>query len=141
MPWLRTGNHWLALPCFLLPFLFVAHPEIIGLNVSLIVQAGFAFLALLSLLCITFVISGFMFGPLRWYERLLLLPAAFCLLVPDWTASIAGYGLAAAVALVQLLGPKRELTVRSYAKDEPGRSLGPIGRYLVRRAEQGQTVD
>jgi TRAP transporter 4TM/12TM fusion protein len=132
---------WLALPCFVLPFLFVAHPEIIGLGASLIVQAGFAFLALLSLLCATFIISGFMLGPLRWYERLLLLPAVFCLLVPDWTVSVAAYGLFTAVALVQLLGPAREFTVKSYAKDEPGRSLGPIGRYLVRRAEQGQTVD
>jgi TRAP-type uncharacterized transport system fused permease subunit len=132
---------WLALPCFMLPFLFVAHPEILGLDTSLIVQAGFACLALLSLLCATFAISGFMLGPLRWYERLALLPAVFCLLVPDWTVSVAGYGLVVAVALVQHLGPKREFAVKSYAKDEPGRSLGPVGRYLVRRAEQGQTVD
>ncbi len=40
-----------------------------------------------------------------------------------------------------VLGPKRAFTIKSYARDEPGRSLGPIGRYLVRRAEQGQTVD
>ena len=78
---------WLALPCFVLPFLFVAHPEIIGLDASLVVQAGFACLALLSLLCATFVISGFMLGPLRWYERLALLPAVFCLLVSGWIAS------------------------------------------------------
>ena len=49
--------------------------------------------------------------------------------------------LVIAVALVQHLGPKREFVVKSYAKDEPARSLGPVGRYLVRRAEQGQTVD
>ena len=132
---------WLALPCFLLPFLFVAHPEIIGLGASLPVQFGYACLALLSVLCATFVISGFMIGPLRWYERLALMPAVICLLVPDWMVSIVSYGLVAVVALIQILGPKREYTVRSYAKDEPGRSLGPIGRYLVRRAEQGQTVD
>lgn len=132
---------WLALPCFMLPFLFVAHPEIIGLDASLMVQAGYACLALLSLLCATFVISGFMLGPLKWYERLLLLPAVFCLLVPNWTVSVAAYGLAAGVALIQHLGPQREIAIKSYAKDEPGRALGPIGRYLVRRAEQGQTVD
>ena len=132
---------WLALPCFVLPFLFVAHPEIIGLDVSLVVQAGFACLALLSLLCATFAISGFMLGPLRWYERLALLPAVFCLLVSGWIASVVAYGLFAVVALVQFLGPKRAFVVKSYARDEPGRSLGPIGRYLVKRAEQGQTVD
>ena len=132
---------WLALPCFLLPFLFIAHPEIIGLGATLPVQIGYACLALASVLCATFIISGFMFGPLRWYERLALLPATICLLVPDWTVSVASYGLLVIVAAVQLLGPKREFTIKSYAKDEPGRSLGPIGRYLVRRAEQGQTVD
>jgi TRAP transporter 4TM/12TM fusion protein len=132
---------WLALPCFVLPFLFVAHPEIIGIDASLPVQAGYAFLALVSLLATTFVISGFMLGPLRWYERLVLLPAAFCLLTPGWTAAVVAYGLVGIVALLQLLGPRRELVVRSYAKDEPGRALGPIGRYLLKRAEQGQTVD
>jgi TRAP transporter 4TM/12TM fusion protein len=132
---------WLALPCFVLPFLFVARPEIIGLNATLLAQIGLVSLALASLLSATFAISGFMFGPLWWHERLLLLPAVFCLLVPGWTASVVSFGLLGAVAAFQLLGPRRAFVIRSYAKDEPGRSLGPIGRYLVRRAEQGQTVD
>ena len=77
-----------------------------------------------------------MLGPL-----LALLPAVFCL-VSGWIASVVAYGLFAVVApCVQFLGPKRAFVVKSYARDEPGRSLGPIGRYLVKRAEQGQTVD
>ena len=132
---------WLALPCFFLPFLFVAHPEIIGLNTNIFVQSGYALLALMSVITTTFIISGYMFGPLYWYERILLAPAVVCLLVPGWTASLVGYGLLVAVGAVQLLGPTRPLIIKTYAKDEARQSLGRLGRYLVRRAEQGQTVD
>ena len=132
---------WLALPCFFLPFLFVAHPEIIGLNTNLFVQTGFALLSLISLLAATFVISGYMLGPLYWYERILMLPAVLCLLIPGWTASLVGYGLLAAITAIQLVGPARQMTIKSYAKDETRQSLGRLTRYMVRRAEQGQSVD
>lgn len=132
---------WLALPCFFLPFLFVAHPELIGINASLPVQACFALLSLVSVVSATFIISGYMFAPLYWYERVLLSPAVLCLLVPGWTASLIGYGLLVAVGAVQLLGPARPLAIRSYATDDAGQSLGRLGRFMVRRAEQGQSVD
>ncbi len=132
---------WLAIPCFILPFMFVIHPEIIGLNTTMLIQLGMGTLALISTISTTFVISGFMLGPLYWYERLLLVPSIVCLMLPGWLPSVISYGLLALVATAQLLGPKRTLVLKTYAKDEPRQSLGRFSRFLVRRAEQGQAVD
>lgn len=132
---------WLAIPCFILPFMFVIHPEIIGLNTTMPIQLGMGTLALISTISTTFVVSGFMFGPLYWYERLLLVPSIVCLMLPGWLPAVISYGLLALVATAQLLGPKRTLVLKTYAKDEPRQSLGRFSRFLVRRAEQGQAVD
>jgi TRAP transporter 4TM/12TM fusion protein len=132
---------WLALPCFMLPFLFVIRPEIIGLTGTLLDQVTLAALALASTASFAFVLQGYMFGPLHAIERMLLLPAPGCLLLPGWTPSIVAYALLVAVALSQLLGPRRVLAVRSATTAGPGWSLGRLGRTLVRRAGQGQTVD
>ena len=132
---------WLAIPCFVLPFMFVIHPEIIGIGTTLPIQIGMGMLALVSTIATTFVVSGFMFGPLYWYERFLLIPSIVCLMLPGWMPSVIAYGLFAVVAAVQLLGPKREIILKNYAKDEPRQSLGRFSRFLVRRAEHGQSVD
>lgn len=132
---------WLGLPCFVLPFLFVIRPEIIGIDAGWLTQLGLAALALVSVSCFTFVLQGFMLAPLYWFERILLLPAIVCLFAPDWRMWAAAYGLVAAVALFQVLGPKRTLVVRSYADAGGNRSLGTLGRALVDRAGKGQTVD
>jgi TRAP transporter 4TM/12TM fusion protein len=132
---------WLGLPCFLLPFLFVKRPEIIGLTGTLLDQMALGALALASTACFAFVLQGYMFGPLHVIERMLLLPAVGCLLLPGWAPSIVAYALVVAVSLSQLLGPRRVLAVRSATAAGPGWSLGRLGRELVRRAGQGQTVD
>jgi hypothetical protein len=62
-------------------------------------------------------------------------------MLPGWLPSVISYGLLALVATAQLLGPKRALALKTYAKDEPRQSLGRFSRFLVRRAEQGQAVD
>jgi TRAP transporter 4TM/12TM fusion protein len=132
---------WLGLPCFVLPFLFVIRPEIIGIEAGVLMQLGLAALALVSVCCFTFVLQGFMLGPLKWFERMLLVPAIGCLFFPGWTVSAVAYGLVAAVALVQMLGPKRTLVVKPYATAYDGATLGPIGRLLVKRVGKGQSVD
>ncbi len=132
---------WLGLPCFVLPFLFVIRPEMIGIGGTILSQAGLAALALASVCSFAFVLQGYMLGPLRAHERVLLAPSIVCLLLPGWWPSVAAYALVAVVALNQLLGPKRILRVRGYRETAGGASLGQIGQLLVRRANTGQTLD
>lgn len=132
---------WLGLPIFMLPFLFVVRPEIIGLSGTFYEQIAMAGLALVSISCAIFVLQGYMLGPLRIIERVLLLPAIGCLLMPGWWPSLVSYTLVIAVALYQILGPTRELVVKPASTGGPGWSLGRLGRHLARRAGEGQTVD
>ena len=132
---------WLGLPIFLLPFLFVLRPEIIGLGGTFFEQIALASLALISISCAIFVLQGYMLAPLHMIERALLVPAIGCLLLPGWGPSLAAYTLLVAVALYQIFGPARELVVKSASTGGPSRSLGRLGRYLARRAGEGQTVD
>lgn len=132
---------WLGLPCFVLPFLFVIHPEIIGIDAGILEQLGVAVLALVSVCAVAFVLQGYMLGPLYWYERIAIAPSTVCLLTPGWTWDVVAYGLLAAVAAVQWFGPERRLEIHPYDDRERAHSLGTLGRRIAQRAGQGQTVD
>src|SRR3546814_15210 len=78
----------LGLPGFILPFLFVVHPEILGIDSSLPYTAFISAMALLGIVALNVMLEGYLFRPLNWPERLILLPAALGLLHPAlWTRS------------------------------------------------------
>jgi len=92
----------LGLPGFLLPFLFVVRPEILGIDASLGMQAAVAGLALIAVLSLNVALEGFLLRPMRLWERLLVLPAAFGLLEPGWITTVIGLALLAVVVVLQL---------------------------------------
>src|SRR5690606_29522003 len=89
----------LGLPGFLLPFLFIAHPEILGLGgASLAIQLLYAIIAGIAVVSLNVAMEGFLISRLSWWERALLLPAAFGLLYPGWTPTLIGLALLLVVA-------------------------------------------
>lgn len=98
----------LGLPGFLLPFLFVLHPEILGIGGTLVDQLVMTVAALLALIAFNAAFEGYLLAPMRWYERLLLLPAAGGLLHPAWEPTAVGMLLLAGVAGYQLLRRRLE---------------------------------
>ena len=132
----------LGLPCFILPFMFVVRPEMIGIGAGLPEQAALAVLAMASLAAAVFVMEGHMLGPLRITERLLLAPATIALLPDDPVFAALAYAALAAVAARQAIGrrwnepPRRPLGERI----DPAR-LGPVGRWLARKATDRVTAD
>jgi TRAP-type uncharacterized transport system fused permease subunit len=105
----------LGLPGFILPFLFVAHPEILGLDAGLGYTALVSAMALLGVAALNVMLEGHLLHPLSWMERLLLLPAAIGLLHPSLWASLAGIAIFAALAAWQWYGRGR----RQPAHDAP----------------------
>ena len=86
----------LGLPGFLLPFLFVTHPAILGIDASVAQTLWAAATALLGVVALNVAMEGFLLRPLVLVERgLLLLTAA--LIHPGVPASLAGIGVFAAV--------------------------------------------
>jgi TRAP transporter 4TM/12TM fusion protein len=90
----------LGLPGFILPFLFVLHPEILGLDASLARTALVAAMALAGVVALNVMLEGYLFAPLGPGGRAMLLPAAGGLLHPDLLASAGGIALFAVVAVV-----------------------------------------
>src|SRR3546814_20524033 len=70
----------LGLPGFILPFLFVVHPEILGIGSGLLYTAFISAMALLGIVALNVMLEGYLFRPLTWPDRLILLPAALGLL-------------------------------------------------------------
>ncbi len=93
----------LGLPGFVLPFLFVIHPEILGVDASFGYAAIVAAMALLGVLAVNVILEAYLFRPLGWLERIMLLPAAFGLLHPSLWASMTGIAIFAAIAAWQLM--------------------------------------
>lgn len=132
----------LGLPCFLIPFMFVIRPELIGIGGGALDQILLSMLAMLSLAAAVFALEGHMLGPLRAAERLLLVPAMLTLLVPGWGPALAAYGLMAAVAARQIHGRRwTEPPVRPRGGDDALPGLGPLGRWIARKATDRITAD
>ncbi|ETX30841.1 TRAP transporter permease [Roseivivax isoporae] len=82
----------LALVAFLIPFIFVFHPEILmsGHPAAIGFYAG---TGLLGVVVIGAAMAGFLFHPLTWPERLLLIAAALLLIAPGLAAAATGAAL------------------------------------------------
>ena len=66
----------LGLPGFVLPFLFVAHPEILGIDASIGWTALVSAMALLGVAALNVIIEGHLLRPMAMWERAVLLPTA-----------------------------------------------------------------
>jgi TRAP transporter 4TM/12TM fusion protein len=82
----------LALVAFLIPFIFVFHPEIL-MNGHPVMIAFYAGTGLLGVVVIGASMAGFLFTRLTWLERLLLTVAALLLIGPGLAAAGAGAAL------------------------------------------------
>ena len=87
----------LGLPGFLLPFLFVTHPAILGIDASVAQTLWAAATALLGVVALNMAMEGFLLRPLVVVERGLLLLTAGALIHPAVPASLAGIGVFAVV--------------------------------------------
>ena len=83
----------LGLPGFILPFIFVIHPELLGIDSSLGYTALIAAMALLGVVALNVLLEGFLLRPLNWPQRLSLLPATLGLLHPNLWASLVGIAI------------------------------------------------
>ncbi|GGK40800.1 TRAP transporter permease [Salinarimonas ramus] len=98
----------LAIPGFLLPFLFVVQPGIIGIDVGIAEQLLLVAVAFVALVALNSAIEGHLLAPLSMIERVLLLPAAFGLLDPGRMTDVAGLALFAAILARQILIARRD---------------------------------
>lgn len=113
-PFLRTAmeSMRLALPAFVLPFLFVLNPAVIGIDATPLQQLAAAGSAALALLLFTSVSEGVLLKRLHLIERGVLLAAALLMLhTALWTSAI-GFIVLCSVAASQFRSRMRERHAR-----------------------------
>lgn len=101
----------LALPGFIIPFIFVLAPEILLTNVTnwlVTIQAMIS--AVVGVFLLSCATEGYMIAPLHWYERIVALGGALCLIYPGSVTDIAGL---AVLAGLWVLTKKRAPAVES----------------------------
>ncbi len=105
----RTWKY--TLPAFLVPLAFVLTDNGAGLLLrSSFVDSLWVFLvSAVGVAALAAVTGGWLFGPARWPERLLCVPAAVALLYLQPVTVVVGFAFLAAAVAVHLLLPKMSL--------------------------------
>lgn len=119
----------LGLPGFILPFLFVAHPEILGIGSSILYTAFVSAMALLGIIALNVMLEGHLLRPLNWFERLILLPAALGLLHPSLWASLFGIAIFGGLLGWQWMGLRRSQAVHD--------TSAPVGSTVANPPSSG----
>jgi len=103
----------LGLPGFLLPFLFLFEPQILGLSGHFGDQLVAIGQALVATAALNFALEGRLFGRLSWPERVLLFFAAFGLIYWVTWIELVSLAVIAAIALRSYLGQRAAVTAGS----------------------------
>lgn len=90
----------LALPGFLLPIAFVIHPEILGINASVLTQLSVGLITLIALVGINVAVEGALFKKMNFISRFLILLSVAGLVMAYTWSLIAALILLAGVALL-----------------------------------------
>lgn len=94
----------LALPAFVVPFLFVFHPTLVGLGDTVsVLSAGGS--GLLGAVILGAGLSGWYFNPVSIPERIMLCAAGIMLILPGWPGTIAGMAIALGIWALRNLRP------------------------------------
>ncbi len=97
---------WIALPVFLIPFVFVYEPAMLlqGSAFWIIQVCGTSLIACFSCAAAT---QGYIFDLLRMWERCALGAAALLMLIPEGFTDLVGIAIFAAVSLISFTRSKR----------------------------------
>lgn len=91
----------LSLPAFLLPFLFLTHPQILGLAGDPWEWAVYGIVALVAVLAMNMALEGYAIGRLGIVSRLLLIVSGAAMLLPGLWPTLAGGAIFALTLAMQ----------------------------------------
>lgn len=106
---LKTGisAFRLAIAGFIIPFMFVYKPILLLENASFLAVSYNLVIAVMGVLLLAVVSEGYLFGPLKLWQRLILLAGVFALLLLTETGDIIAIPVIAVVLLFQYLSNKK----------------------------------
>lgn len=94
----------LALPGFIIPFIFVLAPEILLTNITnWFVTAQAMVSAIIGVFLVSCTTENYMLAPLRWYERILTAVGSIALIYPGTTTDFIGISIFALIYFLTYL--------------------------------------
>lgn len=106
----------LGLSVFIIPFMFVYGPELLGMAPALEV-AAVVVTATIGILALSVACIGWLFVDLSWYERVIAFGASLLLIQPNLTTDSAGFAVFGGLALLGFLRSRRRRAALSDAGD------------------------
>jgi TRAP transporter 4TM/12TM fusion protein len=89
---------------FIVPFMFVYEPALLMIGDWGTIAWRF-FASCIGILMLAAGLHGYLLRAATFWERIVLIAAAFCLVKPDWLSDIIGFGLMLVVAAAQFATP------------------------------------
>ena len=98
----------LAIGAFIVPYIFALNPAMLLIDAQWYDVALITVTALMGIFGVAAGLGGFVFKPLKVWERVLFIAGGLTLLVPGLATDLIGLALVAAVGAVNYMGAKKE---------------------------------
>lgn len=96
----------LAIGAFIVPYVFALNPAMLFIDTSPLQVVQIVITSLIGIFAVSAALEGYFLGHMKWYERLISLCGGLMLLYPGWITDIAGVGLVAVMAVIQVIRRK-----------------------------------
>ena len=98
----------LAIGAFIVPYIFALNPAMLLIDAQWYDVALITVTALMGIFGVAAGLGGFVFKPLKVWERVLFIAGGLTLLIPGLATDLIGLALVAAVGAVNYMGAKKE---------------------------------
>ncbi|MFC3883312.1 TRAP transporter permease [Bacillus songklensis] len=107
---IKTGilSSKLAIAAFIIPYIFVLSPEMLMIDTTWYNLTWVVITSFTGMIAVGAAMVGYWYRPLAVVERLLAVAAGIMLIIPEGTTDMIGFGLFAALLVVQIMSTKNK---------------------------------
>ena len=106
---MRTGFNAtkLAIAAFIVPYIFAMNPVMLFIDTTAFEVVQIVISSLVGLFGVASALNGFLYRPVNWLFRILLVAGGLCMMVPGTLTDVIGLAIIVAVILYQRVSTKR----------------------------------
>ncbi|MCL2226475.1 MAG: TRAP transporter permease [Oscillospiraceae bacterium] len=95
----------LAIAAYIVPYIFVFNPQILFIDATAFDITKIIITGMVGIIGVASALSGYLYGPMQWWHRIVTLAGGLLLINPSWPTVISGVVLVAGVVLLQKARP------------------------------------
>ena len=103
----------LAIAAFIVPYIFAYSPSMLFIGIDSAFQIVQIFItSLIGIFGVAAALNGWLFGTMRWFERVIILAGGLCLIVPGTVSDVIGLAVVGGIILIRYF-TTRNTTVKA----------------------------